>query len=79
MATRAGGRNFEYGDPFSYYEGAGMAQKGADRLYELPITLREAAFGVEKTFTLPSDKKTEKLSVKIPGRDYHRQKTAHGR
>jgi curved DNA-binding protein len=61
-----GGRGFEYGDPFSYYEGAGMAQKGADRLYELPISLREAAFGVEKTLTLPSDKKTEKLSVKIP-------------
>ncbi|MCU0580054.1 MAG: DnaJ domain-containing protein [Desulfobacterota bacterium] len=61
-----GGRGFEYGDPFSYYEGAGMAQKGADRLYELPISLREAAFGAEKTLTLPSDKKTEKLSVKIP-------------
>jgi curved DNA-binding protein len=43
-----------------------MAQKGADRLYELPISLREAAFGVEKTLTLPADKKTEKLSVKIP-------------
>ncbi|MBI5586346.1 MAG: DnaJ domain-containing protein [Deltaproteobacteria bacterium] len=61
-----GGRGYEYGDPFSYYEGAGMAQKGADRLYELPIGLREAAFGVEKTLTLPADKKTEKLSVKIP-------------
>jgi curved DNA-binding protein len=61
-----GGRGFEYGDPFSYYEGAGMAQQGADRLYELPISLREAAFGVEKTLTLPADKKTEKLSVKIP-------------
>jgi curved DNA-binding protein len=61
-----GGRGFEYGDPFSYYEGAGMAQKGADRLYEFPISLHEAAFGAEKTLTLPADRKTEKLSVKIP-------------
>jgi curved DNA-binding protein len=61
-----GDRAFEYGDPFGQYGGAGMPQPGADRLYELAITLQDAARGGEKTLTFPSDNKMEKVSVKIP-------------
>jgi curved DNA-binding protein len=65
--THPGGdRAFEYGDPFGQYGGAGMPQTGADRLYELAITLQDVFHGGEKTLTFPSNNKMEKVSVKIP-------------
>ena len=65
-AHPGGDRAFEYGDPFGQYGGAGMPQPGADRLYELAITLQDAFRGGEKTLTFPSNNKMEKVSVKIP-------------
>lgn len=66
---RSGGRGgFDFGDIFSRgYQGAGRApQKGEDMLYEMPITLEEAAFGGEKRISLPKNGKVEEISVKIP-------------
>lgn len=66
-AQPGGERAYEYGDPFGQYGGgAGMPQQGADRLYELAITLHEAVKGGEKTLTFPSSNKMEKVSIKIP-------------
>jgi len=61
-----GGQPFEYGDPFAYHTGAGRPQQGADQMYELTITLKEAALGAEKQLSFPSGKKMEKVMVKIP-------------
>jgi curved DNA-binding protein len=61
-----GGPAHDYGDPFGQYAGAGMAQRGSDQLYELGISLREAAFGAEKQLSFPKEKGLEKVNVKIP-------------
>jgi curved DNA-binding protein len=61
-----GGQPFDYGDPFSRQaEGFGPV-RGEDRLYELPLTLKEAALGAEKQLTFSTGKKMEKVMVKIP-------------
>ncbi len=63
------GTRFTYatGSPFG---GRGRSQaqavKGADIVYELPITLREAALGANKTITLQVQGVPERISVKIP-------------
>ena len=67
--SRAGGRGgVDFGDIFSRaYQGGGRAsQKGEDALYELPITLEEAAFGGEKRISIPKNGKVEEINVKIP-------------
>jgi curved DNA-binding protein len=61
-----GGQGFDYGDPFAQHGGAGRPQRGDDQMYELSITLREAALGTEKQLSFPTDQKTEKVMVKIP-------------
>ncbi|MBM4308335.1 MAG: J domain-containing protein [Deltaproteobacteria bacterium] len=66
-----GGRGgFDFGDMFggSYgYQDMGRTpQKGEDILYELAISLEEAASGGEKRISYPRDGKTEEVSVKIP-------------
>ena len=61
-----GGQGFDYGDPFAQYAGGGRPQRGDDQMYELSITLREAALGAEKQLSFPTGKKTEKVMVKIP-------------
>lgn len=61
-----GGPAFDYGDPYSQYAGAGRPQQGADQMYELAITLKEAALGAEKQLSFPAGKKMEKVMVKIP-------------
>lgn len=61
-----GGQAFDSGDPFAHFGGAGHPQKGADRMYELAISLKEAAFGAEKQLSFPSGRKMEKVVVKIP-------------
>ena len=70
---RFGGREgFEFGDLFGGGRGTHqnmgrMPQKGEDILYELPITIEEAAFGGEKRVTFRKEKGgTEEISVKIP-------------
>ncbi|MGB5985255.1 MAG: J domain-containing protein [Desulfobacterales bacterium] len=60
-----GGRmrfNFGGGAPF----GRQQTIKGSDLLYELPITLREAATGVDKSIAFQHQGRSESLSVKIP-------------
>jgi curved DNA-binding protein len=67
--SRSGGRGgFDFGDIFSRtYQGGGRApQKGEDVLYELPITLEEAAFGGEKRISIPKNGKVEEINVRIP-------------
>lgn len=61
-----GGQAFDYGDPYNQYAGAGRPQQGADQMYELAITLKEAALGAEKQLSFPAGKKMEKVMVKIP-------------
>lgn len=69
---RSGGREgFDFGDLFggrgAYQNTGRMPQKGEDILYELPITLEEAAFGGEKRVTFRKERGgTEEISVKIP-------------
>jgi curved DNA-binding protein len=61
-----GGQAFDYGDPFGQQGGGGRPQRGDDQMYELAITLKEAAFGTEKQLSFPAGRKTEKVVVKIP-------------
>lgn len=61
-----GGQGYDYGDPFAQQGGAGRVQRGEDQMYELTLTLREAALGTEKQLSFPSGRKTEKVMVKIP-------------
>jgi curved DNA-binding protein len=67
---RYGGRGgFDFGDIFGqtpYQDMGRTPQKGEDVLYELPITLEEAAFGAEKRISYRKNGKTEEVSVKIP-------------
>jgi len=62
---------FDFGDLFGGrggYQGMGrMPQQGEDILYELPITLEEAAFGGEKRVSFRKEGGgTEEIRVKIP-------------
>ncbi len=43
-----------------------MPQKGQDIVYEMPISLEEAASGGEKRISFQKDGKIEEISVKIP-------------
>jgi curved DNA-binding protein len=65
---RKGG--FDFGDLFSGQYGnqdmGRMPQKGEDILYELTISLEEAAFGGEKRISYRKNGKVEEVSVKIP-------------
>jgi len=68
---RYGGRGgFDFGDFFggqSPYQNMGrMPQKGEDVLYELTISLEEAASGGEKRISYRKNGKVEEVSVKIP-------------
>jgi curved DNA-binding protein len=63
------GTRFSYGtgQPFG---GRGRQQaqsvKGSDLIYELPLTLREAAFGTTKDVTIQNQGASERVTVKIP-------------
>jgi curved DNA-binding protein len=63
------GTRFSYGSgaPFG---GRGRQQaqsvKGSDLIYELPLTLREAAFGTAKAVTIQNQGAPERVTVKIP-------------
>jgi len=66
-----GGRgSFDFGDLFrgsyGFQDMGRMPQKGEDILYELSISLEEAASGGEKRISYRKDGKVEEVSVKIP-------------
>ncbi len=70
---RYGRGGFDFGDLFGggggrAYQGTGrMPQRGEDILYELPITLEEAAFGGEKRVSFRKEGGgAEEISVRIP-------------
>jgi curved DNA-binding protein len=68
---RYGGRGgFDFGDFFSgqgaYQDMGRMPQKGEDILYELSISLEEAASGGEKRISYRKNGKIEEVSVRIP-------------
>ena len=60
-----GGSPFGAGSPFGG-QTRPRAMKGRDFSYELPLTVREAAFGASKDVTFQRDQTPETLSVKIP-------------
>jgi curved DNA-binding protein len=68
---RFGGRGgFDFGDVFSgqggFQDTGRMPQKGEDILYELSISLEEAASGGEKRVSYRKNGRIEEVSVKIP-------------
>ncbi len=68
---RFGGRSgFDFGDPFGrqagYQDMSRMPQKGEDIVYEITISLEEAAWGGEKRINYRKNGKVEEVSVKIP-------------
>jgi len=70
FGTRHGSSRFSFegfGDPFRAYTSSRQASfKGADLTYELPLTLREAAFGTQKIISLPGSGYQERITVRIP-------------
>jgi curved DNA-binding protein len=68
----AGASAFRGRGPTHRQGGAGCAgagssfNKGQDLIYELSVTLEEAARGTEKTFTYPSHGGREQINVKVP-------------
>jgi curved DNA-binding protein len=69
--SRFGGRSgFDFGDLFGrqagYQDMGRMPQKGEDIVYEIAISLEEAASGGEKRVSYRKDGKVEEISVKIP-------------
>jgi len=68
---RSGGRSgFDFGDLFGrqggYQDMGRMPQKGEDVVYEMFISLEEAASGGEKRISFQKNGKIEEISVKIP-------------
>jgi curved DNA-binding protein len=68
---RFGGRGgFDFGDLFggqqAYQDMGRMPQKGEDVVYELSISLEEAASGGEKRISFQKNGKREEVSVKVP-------------
>ena len=65
---RGGGARFNFGGaPFGSQTGQQQARmKGADLVYELPLTLKEVANGTSKTISLQHQGYSEKVTVKVP-------------
>ncbi len=63
-----GGQSFEYRSPWgeSFQGEAHTPQRGDDVIYDLPITIQEAAFGAEKKVSFRRDGKPEQITLKIP-------------
>ena len=67
FSTGDGGFRFSFGgSPFGGGARGQRAVKGSDLVYELPVTLREVATGVNKAITFEHQGRTENVSVKIP-------------
>jgi curved DNA-binding protein len=69
--SRFGGRSgFDFGDFFGrqagYQDMGRMPQRGEDIVYEIAISLEEAASGGEKRVSYRKNGKVEEISVKIP-------------
>jgi curved DNA-binding protein len=59
--------SFGGGSPFGGYQQQQQAPpKGSDLVYELPLTLKEAATGTRKTVSFQHQGRSEKITVKIP-------------
>ncbi len=54
------------GSPFGGYQRAMRPSKGADLVYEIPLTLREIFSGTTKTVSFSHKGNSENLTVKIP-------------
>ena len=67
---RFGRGGFDFGDLYgnqgTYRDMGRMRQKGEDLVYELSISLEEAALGGEKRISYRKDGKIEEISVKVP-------------
>ena len=65
---RGGGTRFNFGGgPYRSQPGHQQARmKGADLVYELPLTLQEVATGTSKTISLQHQGYSEKVTVKVP-------------
>ena len=61
-----GRRGNSYGSPFSDFDSPGQTPRGDDLVYELAITLEEAATTTNKVISYPLDGRSEKISVKVP-------------
>jgi curved DNA-binding protein len=59
---------FDFGDLFggAYQDMSRMPQKGEDIVYDLPISLEEAAFGGAKRISYRKNGRMEEVSVRIP-------------
>jgi curved DNA-binding protein len=64
---RGGGMRFSSGgSPFGGYSGQREQVKGQDLIYELPLTLEEVTTGTTKVISFRHDRRSEKITVKIP-------------
>lgn len=65
---RGGGRRTTYGtgSPFGDFSAYQQQVHGQDLIYELPLTLEEVAKGTSKVISFRHDKRSEKITVKIP-------------
>jgi curved DNA-binding protein len=76
--AKGGGTRFSFGgggpSGFGGRRRAPQAAKGADLVYEMPLTLREVAEGATKTVQFTHEGKAENLSVKIPAGMTHGKK-----
>ena len=64
---RGGGTRFSFGgSPFGAYAGQQQQVKGQDLIYELPLTLEEVTTGITKVISFSHDRRSEKITVKIP-------------
>ncbi|MGD2099889.1 MAG: J domain-containing protein [Desulfobacterales bacterium] len=68
-SSRGSGTRFNFGGEGPFGSQAGYQQartKGADLVYELPLTLKEVAAGTSKTISLQHQGYSEKVTVKVP-------------
>ncbi|MBW2031412.1 MAG: DnaJ domain-containing protein [Deltaproteobacteria bacterium] len=61
-----GGRGSSFGSGFRGFDGNSQAAKGRDLVYELPVTLEEAAKTTDKIISYRVGGRQQDLSVKIP-------------
>lgn len=68
FSGRGGGRRTTSGtgSPFGNYSAYQQQVHGQDLIYELPLTLEEVAKGATKVISFRHDKRSEKITVKIP-------------
>lgn len=66
FSGRSSGRHFSFGgSPFGAYSGQQQV-RGQDLVYELSLTLEEVITGTTKVISFRHDRRSEKITVKIP-------------